>query len=548
MRGRLRTWLLGGSLVLGAVASVVYMRPTLVAPIAGDDRANFPWIAAYDDSWSPLSDLEDLPELWKQRAHKGRVTVVAALERRTVARGVMATAIRTDTPTARVLGALKLLLTIASVLTLAALVKSLRWRRRDGALIRASRRTVILCTLAGGVLFALGSQSQFLRPNGRNGWVSYPDLSYGAVVSIFGAAALVLWLTRLYAERRHRVVAIVALVVLAVVSNFRYELTFVAVPLSVIALALVPLTPGDRAAEGRRAKWITGLAYAGVFLLIFVAMRVYLRSQCAEGGCYEGVTLRLSMDMLRTFWFNVVSSVPGAGSGEASEYVAWSGTSTEGMYAPTPASIIVGGGIALALLLCWWVTRPAAPAGPSAASQPLDAEIKCGSEEARLLAIGAALCLLGSLGAAMVMSLSQASQQGVSEVGLFSRHTVVGWAGMAWAVVLGFAALGRWRPRTGAAAWLVLALATAILAAVQMPANERSLTADRTLNRATALAFAALVRGDVSRKANSYRCRLVPKIYQERHRERNIVGGGTRTVQAFDQAFLRYWGRKFCQP
>ena len=175
VRGRLRTWLLGGSLVLGAVASVVYMRPTLVAPIAGDDRANFPWIAAYDDSWSPLSDLEDLPELWKQRAHKGRVTVVAALERRTVARGVMATAIRTDTPTARVLGALKLLLTIASVLTLAALVKSLRWRRRDGALIRASRRTVILCTLAGGVLFALGSQSQFLRPNGRNGWVSYPD-------------------------------------------------------------------------------------------------------------------------------------------------------------------------------------------------------------------------------------------------------------------------------------------------------------------------------------------------------------------------------------
>ena len=119
---------------------------------------------------------------------------------------------------------------------------------------------------------------------------------------------------------------------------------------------------------------------------------------------------------------------------------------------------------------------------------------------------------------------------------------------MAWAVVLGVTALGRWRPRTGAAAWLVLILATAVLAAVQMPANERALTADRTVNSATTSAFVSLVRGDLSSAANADRCRLVPAIYRERAREAGLVGGGARTVQAFDQAFLRYWGRAFCQP
>jgi hypothetical protein len=509
VRRHLRTWLLCGSIIIGALASFVFMRPTLVAPISGDDRANFPAIAS--ESWSLLNDIQDLPELWEQRSQLGRATVLTRLERRVATRLVLDGAVRTDTQAPLVLGALKLLLTVASVLTLMALVKSLRWRRSDGGLLRASRRMVTLCTLGGGVLFAVGSQSQFLRPNGRNGWVSYPDLSYGSVVSIFGVVALVLWLTRLYAERRYRPVVIGVLVLLAIITNFRYELTFVAVPLSVIALCLVPLTPRDRATDGRRAKWITGLAFAGVFLVIFVCLRVYLRSQCAAGGCYEGVTVRLSTDMLRTFLFNVVSSIPGAGSGKAIEYVAASGTSTAGMYVPTSTSVLVAAGMVLALSLCWWLTRPDAPLMPSARPRPQADQVACPREEASLLAVGAALCLLGSLGAAAVMSLSKSAQHGIADVGLLYRHTVVSWAGIAWALVLGLAALGRWRPRTGAAAWVVLVLATGILAAAQMPANERSLTADRIVNKASTSAFAALVRGDVSDAARAHRCRLVPR-------------------------------------
>ncbi len=201
----------------------------------------------------------------------------------TAARAIVETSVVTDTPISLLLGALKLLLTAASVLTLTALVKSLRWRRRDGALVRLSGGTVLLCTLAGGVLFAVGSQPAFLGRSGLNAWVNYPTNTYGAVVSIFGVVALMLWLTRLYAEGRHRVAIIVTLVLLAIVTNLRYELGFTAVPLAVIALLLVPLTPGDRVAEGRRAKWVTGLAYVGVFLPVFAALRWYLQVICESG-------------------------------------------------------------------------------------------------------------------------------------------------------------------------------------------------------------------------------------------------------------------------
>jgi hypothetical protein len=258
-----------GALVIGALAALVFMRPTLVAPVAGDDRNLYPSMGAYDDSWTPLSDLARVPEWWEVRSEKGRVNLVTVFERRTAARAIVETSVVTSTPTYLVNGAVKLLLTLASVFTLTALIRSLRWRRGDGALVRLSGGTVLLCTLAGGVAFAVGSQPQILGHNGRNAWVNYPTHTYGAVVSIFGVVALVLWLTRLYAEGRHRVPIIVTLVLLALVTNFRYELVFSAVPLAVIALLLVPVTPGDRVAEGRRAKWVTGLAYAGVFLPVW---------------------------------------------------------------------------------------------------------------------------------------------------------------------------------------------------------------------------------------------------------------------------------------
>ena len=530
-----REWLLLGALVAaGAVASVLFMKPVLLAPVAGDDRLWFPEVGALE-SYTVVDGLAEMPEYWERRAPTGRVNVLTPVERHTTGRVVVETSVGTGTPTYVVNGLLKLLLAGVAVLTLAALLKSLRCRRRDGTLARLSGRTVVLGTLVGGVLFAVGSQPPFHEVNGRNGWVNYPTHTYGAVLSILGITALVLWLTRLYAEGRFRIPIVLVLAFLAVITNLRYELVFPAGPLALIALLLVPVTPSQRAAEGRRAKWVTGLSFVGVFMAVLVALRVYLWEVCRD-GCYEGVQPSLSTDIAGTFWLNFVSSVPGATAPDVSDFVESWGISTEGMYTPTPWSLVVGATMAVVLLVGWWSTRPAAAPAPIEADTTVDDDIARGADEGRLLAMAAVLCLLGALGAAGVMSLSVKAQT-TPELGLPYRHTVVTWAGIAWALGMGALALRHRSPRAGVATWVVMSLAVGVAAACQLPANERSLAADRVETRATAAGFAALVNGDLGEAANTHRCRLLPRIEEER----------VDAALAFRQAFRRHWGQEFCR-
>jgi len=530
---RARTWVLAGALVVGAVASVLFMQSVLLAPVAGDDRVWYPEVGA-QESWSVADELGQMPLWWEQRTHSGRANVLSLLERHSAGRLVVETSVDTGTPTYVVNGALKLLLAAVAVWTLTALLKSLRRRRDDGALVRLSGRTVALGTVAGTVLFALGSQPPFHEVNGRNGWVNYPTHTYAAVVSILGVTALVLWLTRLYAEGRFRVPIVVVLVLLAVLTNLRYELVFPVGPLALIALLLVPVTPRDRSAAGRRAKWVTGISFVGLFMTLLVVLRVYLRRLCEAEGCYLGVTPQLSTDLVGTFWLNVVASVPGATAPRVAEFVASRGVSTDGMYTPTPWSLVVGASLALVLLAGWWATRSAPDPAP-VGEAPEDDDVARGSDEGRLLAVGSVLCLLGALGAAGVMSLS-VNAQSTSELGLPYRHTVVTWAGIAWALGLAALAIRQRSPRAGTATWVVLSLAAGAAAACLLPANERSLAADQVDTEATAEAFAALVEGDLGEDADADRCRLVPRMEEERG----------DAAEAFDAAFLRYWGQPFC--
>ena len=124
-------------------------------------------------------------------------------------------------------------------------------------------RTRAVAMVAGGLAFAAGAQPQIAGPSG-GGWLSYPVSTWTAGFSIFGVVALTLWLARLAAVRG-RVVGVPAallLTVIGVVSNFRYELTFPALPLTLLALALLPVSDLDHRAAGRRAKWLLGSAYA----------------------------------------------------------------------------------------------------------------------------------------------------------------------------------------------------------------------------------------------------------------------------------------------
>jgi len=192
--------------------------------------------------------------------------------------------------------------------------------------------------------------------------------------------------------------------------------------------------------------------------------------------------------------------------------------------------------MAIAVLAGWWATRSVASPEPTDAAEPGDDGIARGSDEARLLVLGAVLCLLGALGAAGVMSLSVKSQT-AGDLGLPYRHTVVTWAGIAWALGMGALALRGRSPRAGVATWVAMSLAVGIAAACLYPSNERSLEADRVETRASAAAFAALVNGDLSDAANAHRCQLVPKIKEER----------VDAAEAFDAAFQRHWGQEFCQ-
>lgn len=536
MDARGRWWSLFGILALAAAASVLFMKPVLLAPVAGDDRLWYPELGALE-SWSVMDDVSQLPRWWELRTHSGRVNVMSILERRTAGRVVVETSVDTGTPTYVVHGVLKLLLAALAVLTLTVLLRSVRCRRADGALVRLPGRTVVLCTLVGGVLFALGSQPAFHEVNGRNGWVTYPTHTYGAVVSILGVTALVLWVTRLYAEGRHRLPIVLGLVLLAVLTNLRYELVFPAAPVALIALLLFPVTSTDQAAEGRRAKWVIGISFVGVFVTMLVVLRVYLHQLCESQSCYLGVTPQLSSGIAGAFWQNVASSVPGVTAPRVADFVESWGISRVGMYTPTPWSVVVGGCLAVALLAGWWATRTAASQEPDpAADPPVDDGIARGSDETRLLVLTAALCLAGALGAAGVMSLS-VSAQGSSQVGLPYRHTVMTWAGIAWTLALGTVALRQRSARTGAALWAVLSVAVGVTAAFLLPANERSLAADRLDSHATAAAFAELVNGDLSDSANAHRCRLVPAIVEER----------IDAAPAFDAAFRRHWGQEFCR-
>jgi len=266
-------------------------------------------------------------------------------------------------------------------------------------------------------------------------------------------------------------------------------------------------------------------------------LRVYVRWVCEVDVCYSGTTPRLSWEIVGALWQNVASSIPGTTAPRVAEFVETWGVSSERMYAPTGWSVAIGSCMAFVLLAGWWSTRPEqsshhAPAARTAVND----DIARGLDEGRLLVMAAMLCLLGALGAAGVMSLSVEAQSS-SELGLPYRHTVLTWAGVAWALALGALALRQRSPRAGTATWVVLSLGVGVAAACLLPANERSLAADRVANQATAAAFAALVNGDLSDSANAHRCRLVPEIREER----------INAARAFDNAFRHHWGQPLCR-
>lgn len=536
------------AVALVIACAILFFFPALVAPVAADDRW-YAWLGAVPD-WSIGYELRTTWGDFWYRVSTGRVNAITGLERRLAAKLVTEPAVATSTPVVFYLALLKAAFLAGGLFTGIAFLRSLRWRTSDGRLVRAGRRTVMLFGVASLAGTAVGVQNQapFL-----NGWTAYPVSTYTAAISIFGSVALLLWLTRLVAERsttRMTAVAVVTLVLLALVTNFRYELVMPAVPVAAVALAIVPVTDRSQQAAGRRAKLITGAAYFGTFIPVFLATRYVLRSVCAQNECYEGVKLALSPAIVRTAFYNLVSSVPGAGGSEllrGLERVGW-----EDRYPALPTAWSVAAGILVALALIavrltWRSVPSPRPSANSRGAHPKNAvtpaqATQSNRAEAILLGVGVVLSLLVALGTATVMGVSERSQTIIDSPGTPYRNVVVTWTALVFCAVLTVLGMGlvlkRW---IGTVAWMTLAVTIGLVGAMTLPGNLLAMRADRVANAPIEAIHWEIVQGDTAPGSDEWRCALF-----ERARGALPERPLTKLYQKANTAYLVYHGQPFC--
>jgi hypothetical protein len=516
---------------------VLLLWPVLAASVNADDRYWFLTVPARaEGSYAELFrwTWETIPT----DAQVGRLTPLAFLARRVLALAVTETSIATSTPIVVYQGVLKLALVAAGMLSCVAFVAALRRRDADRALRGVGRRSLLLVGVATTALFAAGAQAhaQF-----RSAWTAYPLLTWGAVTVVFASVALVLWLTRLVADRPRRAAApaVVALLALAVVLNASYELYYVAVPVVLVALARQPVDSPAGPAAARRAKLVTGITFAVGFFALFGWIRWRLARLCAETTCYVGVQPELGLDAVRTAVFNLLSAVPGTAGNELLadlRRVGW-----EDRF-PAPfshASALVGVAVGALLALVWWLVQRGAPATDPAS----DPSRRRG--EGLLLLFAAALAAAVAVGTAAVMGLSVQAQEIITQPGLPYRSTVVTWAALALTAVLLVRAAGLLLPgRAGTAAWVALCVVVGVTGAYTLPGNLLALRANRVSPglHATDTILWEAVLGDPDPQGDARRCAALADLAA------TMPAGSTRRsiVRGADATFRHYHGAPFC--
>ena len=245
LKGRLnrnmhRRWPFALALVVLAGCVLFSLWPALFAPIAADDRY---WMldtpARFQGSYSDVitGTWDDTPAFLT----RGRLAPLGRLARRLLGLAVFDLAHLTSSSFVAFQGLSKLLLLAAGVAGCLAFAKVLRWRSADGELVAAGRASLTVIGIATSGLIAAGVQahSQF-----RNGWISYPSLTYTTIAIVFGSAAIAVVTARRIANEKRGAVALGLLVAigLAIILNWFYELNYVGLPLSLFALFAFPLT------------------------------------------------------------------------------------------------------------------------------------------------------------------------------------------------------------------------------------------------------------------------------------------------------------------
>ena len=428
---------------------------------------------------------------------RGRLAPIGRLVRRLLGLAVFDLAHLTSSSFVTFQGLSKLLLLAAGVAGCLSLVKVLRWRSADGELVAAGRASLTAIAIATSGLIAAGVQahSQF-----RNGWISYPSLTYTTIAIVFGSAAIAVVMARRIAEEKRGAVALGLLVAigLAIILNWFYELNYVGLPLSLFALFAFPLTPSSRKPHERRGRLVVGGGLLISWLALFALTRVLVSNACRGDDCYEGTTLSLGSQLLRTVWNNLLSSLPGSSRTQFlvdlesldSAYL-WSDSTSGQLWI---VSVALGASV-------WLGWRWASSRWPRSTDEA--------RSEARLLGLASVGAFGVGLASAFVMSLSAQAQELVHSAGLPYRHTVLAWVSLSLGIVLALRAVEMSVSSIGGLVAITALAAIVVVASIfTLPRNLVSAQAYRNSpsNQAIADIHWEVVAGDMNAGGDERRC------------------------------------------
>jgi hypothetical protein len=446
--------------------------------------------------------------------------------------GTFKFSVATSTPLAATQGIVKLVLLLVSVGLCVVFIRSLRWRSEAEGLVRVTGSRLLLICVALVPMVASGAlaHTQF-----RNGWVSYPALTYTATSIIFGSGALVAWCTRRIAERGRWAIwiGVVSMILLGIVLTTWYELYYVAIPLA-LAVLLFPFSPKSKDPVARRAKLIVGGTLTLTFVSGFLAIRQLISARCAVRDCYAGTDPSVGPQVLVTWWRNLVGSMPGLSHGRFLTDLDELGQSSRWPDPATIAIVLVSALIAGGVLAAWRSLR-----------ETDEVEIGDVVAERRLLLSASALALSVGIGGALIMSLSVQAQEVITSVGYPYRHTVLTWTACALSLVtLGLALSLTRAPLARRGVPIALVVLIILASSFNLPRNLVSNQVHRTLpaNRAIADIHWEVVAGDRSEGGDERRC----QSFQRAEESINNSWLENRLEPAADAAFRRLNNLPYC--
>lgn len=512
-----------------AVGVLGLLWPALSAPLSADERYQYLMTAAR--SGGTLSGVFEYT--WQDNAEYlelGRIAYFAYLIQRFFYLAVTLFSVSTGTSIVVGHAIVKMLMFTLAIASFTALLRAVRRADTPGAeLQKLSGVTIRRATLLFAILLCCGVQTQVFT---RSSWVAYPVLTWGAISVMFGTTWLVLRLATAVSKRRLNLwYSLPLLLALAIFLNTSYELYYVAVPLAVLMLIAHGVKP-DGAGRQWLPKLYVGGALVGFFVAIFLAIRWYIASLCADETCYSGVEPNLGVDAVRTGTMNFLTAVPLFGKTEALDAVARvdSGAELAGPF--SGAGWFFGFLVVLGLVVVY----------PRISTVEAGRKGATAQREGPLLVTVALYGFAMAAGTSLIMGLSVlAQEQIIVSLGVPYRSSTVAWAGLVM-VLVGLVLVptsrgfwGHWPP--------LFVTATAVLYAgiVVWPVNAQ-------VTRASAATPEFAVPAEVNRSVvspllnadgNESRCDLLESFERDAYWPSFLSDASQRSFQLF-------WSVPYC--